>query len=253
MRSEKINFLNGQGIELVGRMELPPDRHPIAFALLAHCFTCGKNLSAVRNISRALTEHGFGVFRFDFTGLGESEGEFVETNFSSNIQDLISAADHMKANWQSPKLIIGHSLGGAAAIFAGGRIPTIQAIATIGAPSSPQHIAHLFSDKLEEIKAEGHAMIEIEGSKFAVSAQLIRDIAAKNMSETLAKLVKPILIMHSPQDKVVEIDNAAKIYQAAKHPKSFISLDDADHMLLRKDDAEYVANTLAAWSHRYIS
>lgn len=252
MKNNTISFENTQGVKLSGKLELPADQHPKAYAIFAHCFTCNKNLTAVRNISRTLTAQGFGVVRFDFTGLGQSEGDFADTNFSSNIQDLEDIAQYMSENLEAPKLIIGHSLGGAAAIFAAKSISSIQAVATIGAPSSPKHVENLFKSSTAEIEAKGKAIVEIGGRPFPISKQFIEDISSSNMNDVVKSLKKPILILHSPQDTVVTVNNAAEIYSAAMHPKSFVSLDGADHLLSKKEDSIYVGNVIAQWATRYI-
>jgi len=231
MAIKKVSFKNKNGDLLVARMELPIDREPISYALFAHCFTCNKNLGAVRNISKALTLSGFAVLRFDFTGLGESEGDFADTNFSSNVEDLLDAAKFMENEYSAPSLIIGHSLGGAAAIFAGNIIESIQAIATIGAPSSPDHVQHLFGSNVEKIKKEGTVTMDIGGRPFTIKKQFLEDISDKNMPNIVKKLGKALLIMHSPQDSTVGIKNASDLYSYASHPKSFVSLDGADHLL----------------------
>ncbi len=252
MKNKKIEFVNAKGIQLSGELALPLNQFPKSYAIFAHCFTCNKNLHAVKNISRALTSHGFGVLRFDFTGLGQSGGDFSNTNFSSNIQDLEDVANYMRKELKAPELLIGHSLGGAAVIFASQKIPSIKSVATIGAPSSPQHVQHLFESKIEEIKRNDVVRVAIGGRFFPISAQFIEDISKQNMNKILSSLEKPILIMHSPQDKVVGIKNAAEIYSAAKHPKSFISLDGADHLLSKKEDSVYAGNLIAEWAFRYI-
>jgi uncharacterized OsmC-like protein/alpha/beta superfamily hydrolase len=252
MKNKKVEFVNSKGIKLSGKLELPVNQLPKSYAIFAHCFTCNKNLNAVKNISRALTSQGFGVLRFDFTGLGESEGDFSATDFSSNIEDLEDVAEYMIKEFGAPELLIGHSLGGAAVIFASAKIPSIKSVATVGAPSSPQHVQHLFKSNIEEIKENGVAIVEIGGRSFPISAQFIEDISGKNMNKVLYSLNKPLLIMHSPQDKVVEIKNAAEIYSAAKHPKSFISLDGADHLLSKKEDSVYAGSVIAQWASRYI-
>ncbi len=252
MKSKKIVFINSNGIQLSSRLELPVNEHPKAYAIFAHCFTCNKNLGAVRNISKALTENGFGVLRFDFTGLGESDGDFVDTNFSTNIQDLKDAAAYMEKELEAPKLLIGHSLGGAAVIFASTEISSIQAVATIGAPASPHHVQHLFESNVKEIEAKGDAVVNIGGRNFNISKQFIKDISEKNMAETVKSLRKPILILHSPQDTIVGINNAAEIYSNAIHPKSFISLDGADHLLSNKEDSIYSGGVIAQWASKYI-
>lgn len=252
MISQKITFKNSKGQELAARLELPENGEPKAFALFAHCFTCNKNLTAVRTIGKTLTQKNIAVLRFDFTGLGESEGDFEHTNFSSNIEDLYSAAQFLKDNYQAPALLIGHSLGGAAVLFASGIIPSVNAIATIGAPSNPEHVAHLFQNSVTEINATGKAIVSIGGREFTINKQFIEDIQDKNIKHNLVEFKNPILIMHSPQDTTVSIDNAAEIYKAARHPKSFISLNGADHLLSNKKDSQYVGNVIATWADRYL-
>ena len=252
MRSEKIKFKNVKGEELAAKIELPKNQTPKGFALFAHCFTCNKNLTAVRNIGRELTSHGIGVLRFDFTGLGESEGDFENTNFSSNVEDLISAAQFLEQNYEAPKIIIGHSLGGSAVIFAAKQIPTIKAVATIGAPSNPNHVSHLLKSGIDEINLNGEAIIEIGGREFKIQKHFLEDINEKNMDKTLKSLKSALLVLHSPQDTTVGIENAAQIYQCAWHPKSFISLDGADHLLTNREDSLYVGKMIANWSERYI-
>ncbi|NAY90566.1 alpha/beta fold hydrolase [Muricauda sp. JGD-17] len=252
MGLQKVNFKNKSGQTLVGRLELPVDQHPHNFAVFAHCFTCTKNLLAVKNISKALTSSGFGVLRFDFTGLGESEGDFAETNFSGNVEDLIAAAYYLEDNYDAPTLLIGHSLGGAAVIFAAAQIRSINAIATIGAPSSPVHVKHLFKSDLEEIQKEGEATVNLGGRDFNIKKQFVEDLENKSLPETAKALRKPLLILHSPQDDTVGIKNAEEIYVAAHHPKSFVSLDGADHLLSRKEDSHYVGEVISGWAKRYL-
>lgn len=252
MNNKKLTFENNNGQLLDARMDFPADQEPKAYALFAHCFTCSKDLVAVRNISRALTQNGFGVVRFDFTGLGDSEGDFQETDFSSNIEDLEAAASYMEEHLEGPKLLIGHSLGGAAVLFAAKRLKYVQAVATIAAPSSPKHVQHLFQNSLDEINEAGRAKVRIGSRQFTIQKQFIEDISEKNTKTTLKKLKKALLILHSPQDAVVDISNAAELYSAAMHPKSFISLDGADHLLSKKDDSVYAGNIIAGWASRYI-
>jgi putative redox protein len=252
MNNQKITFKNDQGHELAARIQLPADQKASKFALFAHCFTCNKDLTAIRNISRSLTNQGFGVMSFDFTGLGESEGDFSDTDFSSNIGDLIAAANFMGNKYQAPKLLVGHSLGGAAVVFAANKISSAQAVAVIGAPSSPGHVQHIFKDDLDAIEEKGKTEVEISGRTFTIQKEFVEDISEKNMSEALKKLDRSLLILHSPQDKVVNISNAAEIYKTAKHPKSFISLDGADHLLSEKKDSLYVGSVIASWASRYI-
>lgn len=249
----KVSFLNSNGEELAARLETPKTGSVKAYAIFAHCFTCSKNLNAVRNISRALIQAGFGVLRFDFTGLGDSEGDFKNTNFSTNINDLNSAANFLEKNYQSPQLLIGHSLGGAAVLFAANQIPSVEAIVTIGAPFGPDHVTHMFHGKMNEIQQTGKAQISIGGRPFEVKKQFIDDISSKNAAANLSQLKKALLIFHSPQDRIVEVDNASKIYVAANHPKSFVSLDGADHLLSDKEDSQYVGQVISSWASRYLS
>ncbi|UJH67745.1 bifunctional alpha/beta hydrolase/OsmC family protein [Allomuricauda sp. SCSIO 65647] len=253
MNTLKVEFHNIEGQKLVGRLELPVDRHPHNFALFAHCFTCNKNLIAVKNISRALTSNGFGVLRFDFTGLGESEGDFADTNFSGNVADLVTAADFLRENYQAPTLLIGHSLGGAAVIFAATEINSVKAIATIGAPSNPKHVKHLLKSGIDEINETGKATINLSGRDFTIKKQFLEDLETKSLPETAKALRKPLLIMHSPQDDTVGIKNAEQIYHAAHHPKSFVSLDGADHLLFDKKDSIYVGEVISGWAKRYLN
>ena len=252
MNLQKVTFKNREGQNLVGRLELPANQHPHNYALFAHCFTGNKNLSAIKNIGRALTSNGFGVLRFDFTGLGESEGDFTDTNFSGNIEDLIAAADYLKENFNAPTLLIGHSLGGAAVIYAAGKVPSIKAVATVGAPSSPTHVQHLLKSSLDEIELNGKAVVNLSGRDFTIKKQFLDDLQNKTLSTTLKNLRKPILIMHSPQDKTVGIKNAEELYRTAHHPKSFISLDGADHLLMNKKDSAYVGEVISGWAKRYL-
>lgn len=253
MASQKITFLNKDGLSLSGRIELPVDQKPTHFALFSHCFTCNKNLSAVRSISRALIQKGFGILQFDFTGLGESEGDFADSNFSGNVEDLVSAADYLAKNYKAPELLIGHSLGGAAAYFASAQIPSIKAVATIGAPSNPDHVEHLFEQSLEMIRHFGQAQVQLSGRTFTIKKHFLDDLEEKSLPKVVQNLNKAILILHSPQDSTVGIENAASIYKAAKHPKSFVSLDGADHLLTNRADAEYVGQLIASWSVRYLT
>ncbi len=252
MNLQKITFRNKDGHELVGRLEFPLDQHPHNFVLFAHCFTCNKNLLAVKNIGKALISNGFAVLRFDFTGLGESEGDFADTNFSGNVEDLIAAADYLKEHHKAPTLLIGHSLGGSAVIFAASEMASVKAVATIGAPSNPVHVKHLLKSSIEEIKANGMATVNIGGRDFTIKKQFLDDIESKSLAEIAKQLRKPLLIMHSPQDTTVGIINAEEIYVAAHHPKSFVSLDGADHLLSDKKDSAYVGKIIAEWAQRYL-
>lgn len=252
MPSHKIYFKNTTAEQLAARLELPVNQKPIAYALFAHCFTCNKNLTAVRNISRSLNLNGIAVLRFDFTGLGESEGDFADTNFSSNVQDLVSAAKFLEENYQAPSLLVGHSLGGAAVIAAAEYLSSVKAVATIGAPFDPSHVSHLFAAGIEEIKEEGIANVQIGGRPFTVKKQFLEDIKEANLTTNLKNFNRALLIMHSPQDMTVEVENAAKIYSAAKHPKSFVTLDGADHLLTNKEDSQYAGEVIGTWAKRYL-
>lgn len=251
MKALRTDFLGVDQQKLAARLDMP-DGEVRAFALFAHCFTCGKDIFAVRRISQALTEHGIAVLRFDFTGLGNSEGEFANTNFSSNLDDLVAAADHLREAYQAPKILIGHSLGGAAVLAAASRIPEVLAVATLGAPSDPSHVRALFGDQLSEIEESGEADVQLAGRPFRIKRQFLLDAREHTLTDKIGKLRRALLVMHSPLDATVSIDNAMHIFKAAKHPKSFISLNDADHLLMRKEDAVYAANVIAAWSEGYL-
>jgi alpha-beta hydrolase superfamily lysophospholipase len=249
---ERNEFPGSEGQKLAARLDTPEG--PIrAFALFAHCFTCGKDIFAASRIAQALTEHGIAVLRFDFTGLGASEGEFANTNFSSNVGDLVAAANHLRQSYRAPALLIGHSLGGAAVLAAAADVPEALAVVTISAPSDPSHVTGLFRDQLDRIETEGEAEVQLAGRPFRIKRQFLIDAAEQKLAHKIAHLRKALLVMHSPRDTTVGIGNALDIFTAAKHPKSFISLDDADHLLTRRSDAVYVANVIAAWSERYIA
>ena len=250
-RFEKLTFPGSQGATLAGRLELP-EGEPRAFALFAHCFTCTKDIFAAGRIAEELARHGIAVLRFDFTGLGASEGDFAHTNFTSNVEDLVKAADFLRDKYRAPKILIGHSLGGAAVLAAAHLVPEAAAVATIAAPADPVHVAHLFTDKRAEIEAKGEAEVLLVGRPFRIRKQFLDDVANQNSAARLAQLGKALLIFHAPRDQIVGIENAGAIFQAARHPKSFVSLDDADHLLTRRADAIYVADVLAAWAERYI-
>ena len=253
MKQKRIKIVNNEDLELAAFLRLPPDENIAAMAIFAHCFTCTKNLNAIKNISHALTSHKIGVLSFDFTGLGESEGEFSETNFSSNISDLIAVAEYLEGHHQAPQLLIGHSLGGAAVIQAASKIKSVRAVATIGAPADAQHVAHLFKPNLNEIQSEGEAQVSIGGRPFTIKQQFLQDLSNNPAEQQLRNLNQALLIMHSPQDKIVSIDNAATMYHHARHPKSFITLDGADHLLSAKEDSIYAGNMIASWATRYIT
>lgn len=250
MRSEKVTFEGSQG-KLAARLDLPEGR-PAAYALFAHCFTCSKDVFAASRIAHGLAELGVATLRFDFTGLGASDGEFANTDFSSNIEDLVKAAEWLGREHEGPKLLIGHSLGGAAVLAAAGRIESALALATVGAPFEPAHVAHHFEDQRDEIEDKGIAEVRIGGRPFKVKKQFLEDIAGHDQKARIAALGKPLVVFHSPIDDVVGIENAANIFTAAKHPKSFVSLDKADHLLSRREDAAYVAKVIVAWAERYM-
>jgi uncharacterized OsmC-like protein/pimeloyl-ACP methyl ester carboxylesterase len=252
MKSIALEISNRAGEPLAARLELPAGRKPHNFAIFAHCFTCSKDFHAVRNICLALTNRDFAVLRFDFTGLGESGGDFSTTSFSNNIDDLLVVGDYLKTYYQAPSLLIGHSLGGAAALVAGARMEYIKAIATIGSPSTLTHITHLFSESLETIEQQGSAEVSIGGRPFTIRKKFIEELQESQLTDVLNKLRKPVLIAHSPQDRIVDIQNAAELFHAAFHPKSFLSLDGADHLLSDQPDSHYVGDVLSSWAKRYI-
>jgi putative redox protein len=248
----KASFKNTQGECLSGLLEIP-DTETKAYALFAHCFTCSKDIAAASRITRALANKGIAVLRFDFTGLGNSDGDFANTNFSSNISDLIQAANHLEENYAAPVMIIGHSLGGAAVLAAAHSIPSLKAVVTIGAPSTGHHVEHLFSHAKEEIvNNNDEALVDLAGRQFKIKKQFVEDINTYNDTTHIGQLDKALLVLHSPIDETVAIGEAAKIYSAAKHPKSFISLDKADHLLSRREDSEYVASIVSSWAARYL-
>ncbi len=251
MRSEKVAFANAAGEALAGVIDMP-DARPRAFALFAHCFSCSKDIRAAREISRALGERGIAALRFDFAGLGASEGDFADTNFSTNVDDLVSAAAWLDRAHRPAALLIGHSLGGAAVLAAAARLPTVKAIAVIGAPADAAHVAHQFEAKTAEIRTAGAAQVTLAGRPFVIKKQFLDDIAEAGVLDAAATLRKPLLILHSPIDQTVGVDNAARLFAAARHPKSFVSLDDADHLLSTPRDARYAADVIAAWAARYI-
>jgi putative redox protein len=253
MQFQKLDFVNRNGERLAARLDLPVGQKPCAFAIFAHCFTCTKNFNAIVNIDRELTSQGIAVLRFDFTGIGESEGDFSETNFSTNVEDLVSAADFLRDTYEAPKLLIGHSLGGAAILQAAERIPSTQAVVTIAAPSDLTSVVRfLEEDSGESLRNRDETTINFSGKDFHIRKQFLEDLHQNNMDMVIRNLRKPLLLFHSPLDQVVAIDNAARIFMAARHPKSFISLDKADHLLSNREDSLYVGSVLAAWSKKYL-
>lgn len=251
MPTERFQFTGEGGHQLAASLDLP-EREPLAYALFAHCFTCGKDVLAAKRIAVALAAKGIAVLRFDFTGLGSSEGDFANSTFSSNVADLVRAADHLRESRKAPAILIGHSLGGAAILAAAGQIPEARAVVTIAAPSDPAHVTGLFRDRIEDIRTHGKVEVSLAGRPFHISSEFVDDIAEHGLMAHIAKLHKALLIMHSPTDDTVSIDNATRIFVAAKHPKSFVSLAGADHLLTGRRDATYVADVIAAWAERYL-
>ncbi|NSW85165.1 MAG: alpha/beta fold hydrolase [Syntrophobacteraceae bacterium] len=252
MQFQKLTFRNAAGQRLDARLDLPMDEKPHAYAIFAHCFTCTKNFNAVVNISRALTRDKIAVLRFDFTGLGESEGDFSNTGFSSNVSDLVAAAEFLKSGFDAPKLLIGHSLGGAAVLQAAASIPSSLAVATIGAPADLSSVARFLSREGPEIRSKGEARVTLAGRSFRIRKEFVDELDRSNMEQSIRQLGKALLIFHSPRDTIVGIESAGKIFQAARHPKSFISLDQADHLLSSRSDSLYAGAVLAAWAGKYI-
>ncbi len=249
--SERITFPGSHGHMLAGRLDKPEgDIH--AFALFAHCFTCTKDIYAASRITRVLNLKGIAVLRFDFTGLGASEGDFANTNFSSNVDDLVAATEHMKLFYQAPSLIIGHSLGGAAILAGAGQIASAKAVVTLAAPADISHVAHNFADQIEKIMTEGEAEVQLAGRPFTIKRQFIEDARTARLEEHVRNLDKALLVMHAPLDATVGIENASQIFGWAKHPKSYVSLDNADHLISNKADAEYAGNMIASWANRYL-
>jgi len=251
MRSERVEFPGSQGFALAGRLD-QPDNAPGVCALFAHCFTCSKDIVAASRIAKGLVEQGLAVLRFDFTGLGHSDGEFSNTNFSSNVEDLVRAADWLRTRDQAPSLLVGHSLGGAAVLSVAADVAELRAVVTIGAPSDPAHVARLFKADVATIERDSEAEVDLAGRTFKIRKQFLDDISNQHLGERVRRMRKALLILHSPIDEIVGIDNAARIYQAARHPKSFIALDGADHLLQRSEDAEYAATMISCWIRPYL-
>ena len=251
MPSQQASFPGAHGAMLAARLDAP-DGPARACALFAHCFTCGKDIFAAGQIANALVERVIAVLRFDFTGLVHSDGEFANTNFSSNVGDLVAAAGWLRRERSAPAQLIGHSLGGAAVLAAAASVPEVRAVATIGAPSDPSHVTGLFREHVPEIEARGEALVQLAGRPFRIRREFLTDAAEQNLGEKVAQLGRALLILHSPVDETVAIGNATALFVNARHPKSFVSLDDADHLLRRRSDAIYAANLIAAWSERYL-
>ncbi len=252
MSTERITFEGATGHLLAAQLELPADARRRAYALFAHCFTCSKNLKAAVNITRALSEMGIGVLRFDFTGLGESEGDFADTNFTSNVDDLVAAARYIESELGAPQLLVGHSLGGAAVLHAATRLDSVRAVATIGAPAEPSHVLKHIGESREEIERLGEATVLFGGQPFRVKRQFLDDLGEQRMSEVVQNLGRALLILHSPIDQIVGIENAGTLYSLARHSKSFVSLDDADHLLMDVADSTYAGRVLSTWADRYL-
>jgi alpha/beta superfamily hydrolase len=252
MKINELHFQGASGRQLAARLGVPDEGKPMAYALFAHCFTCNKNYKAIANISRAMADRGMGVLRFDFTGLGESEGDFAETNFSSNVADLVAAAEFLEAEYQAPTILVGHSLGGAAVLQAARKIRSAAALVTVSAPSETGSLAHLLRSRAEEIEDQGVAQVEIGGRTFPITKQLLDDLERTHMQETIGNLDRALLVCHSPQDKTVDIQNAVEIFQAARYPKAFLSIDGADHLLSNMHDSMYVGTVITAWAQKYL-
>lgn len=252
MRFQKITFQNEQGNALSGRIDFPLVGKPKAFVLFAHCFTCSKNLKSVEHISQAFTQEGMAVLRFDFTGLGQSKGDFADTNFTSNLSDLKDAYEYLEESFEAPQVIVGHSLGGAAVLHIAGQLPGVRAVATVGAPSTPAHVSHLLDAGKDELEEKGEAEINIGGRPFKMKKQFLDDLEENEKKGIIKNLSKALLVLHSPQDSTVGIESAQEIFIEAMHPKSFVSLDGADHLLMKEEDAKYVGSVIAGWSKRYI-
>jgi uncharacterized OsmC-like protein/alpha/beta superfamily hydrolase len=252
MPSQKTTFQNNSGETLSARIDMPDDGQPIAYAVFAHCFTCSGNLLAARNISRALTDAGIAILRFDFTGLGESDGKFEDTSFSSSVEDLISAADHLAVAYEAPQILIGHSLGGAAVLQAAAAIPSAVAVVTIGAPCEPSHVKKLLGESADIISRKGHAQVQLAGRSFTIKKQFLDDLDESRLGTKIRNLRKALLVCHAPSDQTVGVDNASRIFKEALHPKSFVSLDTADHLLSDARDSCYVGAVIAAWASRYL-
>ncbi len=251
MPTERLTFPGHDGGTLAARLDMPDGPH-LATALFAHCFTCGKDIPAARRIAARLAAMGIAVLRFDFTGLGHSQGEFANTTFSSNVADLGAAAAFLNSRGMAPDLLIGHSLGGAAVLRAAPEIASARAVVTLGAPFDPGHVTHNFHDSLDEISARGQAEVNLGGRPFTIGKAFVENVAAENIAPAIGKMKKALLVLHAPLDAIVDVSNATQIFMAARHPKSFVTLDDADHLITRASDAEYAAEVIAAWAGRYL-
>lgn len=252
MNFKSIRFLNAAGLELSARFDYPEEGDYHSVVLFAHCFTCTKNINSAAYVSRFLARKGFAVFRFDFTGLGASQGDFSDTNFATNVTDIISASEFLGDHYQTPKMFIGHSLGGAAVIQAAAHIKSLKAVVTIGSPADPRHVLTHLNEATPLIRSKGEAVVNLSGRPFLIKKQFIDNLEKSDLGPVLKNLSKAILIMHSPTDDIVGIEHAGALFKTARHPKSFISLDGTDHLLSRKADAEYAASIITAWAQRYL-
>ncbi|WP_422107191.1 alpha/beta fold hydrolase [Winogradskyella sp.] len=251
MKSTKLKITNRKGLTLNAQLELPANQKPNYYAIFAHCFTCSSSLSAVRHISRSLAQDGFAIVRFDFTGLGRSEGQFADSHFSANIDDLLDVHAYMAEHYEAPSLLVGHSLGGAAVLVAASKLDAVKAVATVGAPATVTHVKHLFSHGIDDIEENGEAEVNIGGRPFKINKDFVDEFDKTDLPTIVRKLRKPLLIMHSPFDKIVGIENAEQLYKTAFHPKSFITLDNADHLLTEENDSQYVGEVIGTWAKRY--
>lgn len=252
MPSDRVEFPGSLGHSLAGRVDLP-NVAPSAWAVFAHCFTCSKDSKAAAYVAQALADEGYGVLRFDFTGLGGSGGDFANTHFSSNVDDLVAAADWLRAHHGAPTLLIGHSLGGAAVLAAANRIADARAVAILGAPFNPAHVTHQFGASLAAIEADGQAQVDLGGRPFTIRRSFLDDVNSQAQVQRIRELRRPLLILHAPGDTVVDMDNARRIFESALHPKSFVALDGADHLLTLAADARFAARVIAAWASRYVT
>lgn len=252
MKSRKLQFANDRGEQLAAILDLPDDETPLAYALFAHCFTCSKYFKVGLHIARALCREKIAVLRFDFTGLGESEGDFADSNFSSNIRDLVAAAGYLEREYAPPALLVGHSFGGAAVLWAAGELPSVKAVATLAAPYDPAYLLRHLGEQRQVIETRGEASVDLGEKQVLLKRQLLEDLEARHPAQVIGGLKRPLLVLHAPTDQTVGIDNAAKIYQAARHPKSFVSLDRADHLLSDERDAGYAGQMIATWAKRYL-
>lgn len=251
MKKKKLKIKNSKGLVLNASIELPANQKPNYYAIFAHCFTCSSSLTAIRHVSRALTQDGFAVVRFDFTGLGSSEGEFADSHFSANVEDLLDVHKFITEHYEAPSLLVGHSLGGAAVLVAASKLKAVKAVATIAAPATVSHVKELFSHQVEDIEEKGDIEVNIGGRPFLINKDFVEEFDNTDLPEVVKNLRKPLLIMHSPFDQIVGVENAEQLYKNAHHPKSFISLDNADHLLSEEDDSKYVGEIIGTWSKRY--